>query len=72
MKGVNDLTSSRPYGNELRHLDVLMYISSLRAGQITYVRADTYVSGTTRHPYTWPTTFIRSELFPLSDSLSFV
>lgn len=43
MKGVNDLTSSRPYGNELRHLDVLMYISSLRAGQITYVRACWYI-----------------------------
>lgn len=40
MKGVHEVTSSRPYGNEARHLDVLMYIlSSLRTGQIN----DTYV-----------------------------
>lgn len=68
MKGVNDVTSSRPYANEARHLDVLMYISSLLAGQITYVRANTYVSGATRHPYTWPT-FIPSRVVSSLDRL---
>lgn len=68
MKGVNDVTSSRPYGNEARHLDVLMYISSLLAGQITYVRANTYVSGATRHPYTWPT-FIPARVVSSLDQL---